>query len=152
MNSAAVAALISLFSLFTAIWGLRLRLQAASRGWKQEATMLRRRSMAMTAAGVPTDGRGNRLSTTGEIVPISDDEKKRWSSISDMDKSASYLAGLGLAETQKPAYAMGPQQTYETHQRQQQLHVQADAEETLDDRLALARRNSMDHAAAKRAS
>lgn len=101
--------------------------------------------MAMTAAGIPTDGRGNRLSSMGEVLPLSDDEKKRWSSVSDMDKNGAYLAGLGLGETQaqaqRPAYSA-----------QQQLPVQVDEEERLDDRLALARRNSIDHATLKRAS
>ena len=112
--------------------------------------------MAMTAAGVPTDGRGNRLSTTGEVVPISKDEKKRWSSVSDMDKNGAYLAGLGLAETQaqaqKPAYTAHGQAQQVYGGQAQQLPVQVDEEERLDDQLALARRNSMDHMALKRAS
>jgi hypothetical protein len=115
--------------------------------------------MAMTAAGIPTDGRGNRLSAMGEIVPISEDEKKRWSSVSDIDKHGAYLAGLGLAEsqTQRPVYASHAQQAPQTYNHKGQtqglpVNVKMDEEEQLDDQLTLARRNSMDHAALKRAS
>jgi hypothetical protein len=45
MSSTAVAAMISLLSLFTASLGLHLRLKQASAHWKQEATMVKRRSM-----------------------------------------------------------------------------------------------------------
>lgn len=105
--------------------------------------------MAMTAAGIPTDGRGNRLSSMGEVLPLSDDEKKRWSSVSDMDKNGAYLAGLGLGETQSQMQTQAQRPAYTA---QQQLPVQVDEEERLDDRLALARRNSIDHATLKRAS
>jgi len=43
--STAVAAVISLLSLFTASLGLHLRLKQASAHWKKEATMVKRRSM-----------------------------------------------------------------------------------------------------------
>ena len=41
--------MISLFALFTAGWGLHLRLRQAQANWKEEAVMVRRRSMAMLA-------------------------------------------------------------------------------------------------------
>lgn len=138
-GSAAVAALVSHFSLFAAVWGLRLRLQSAQKQWKQEAVMVRRRSMAMSAAGVQNDGRGNRLSVQGDIIPLSDDEKKRWSLASNNDMSSqshnSYMAGLGFAPQGKRSSA--------SH---------GDEEERLDDRLAAARRNSIEHATVQRAS
>ena len=117
--------------------------------------MLRRRSMAMTAAGVPTDGRGNRLSSVGDIIPITDDEKKRWSSVSsDVGKDGSYLTGLGLGSQSTDAQRQNRVYHAQGHQLNQRLPVQYDkeAEEHLDDRLELARRNSIDHAAIKRAS
>ena len=42
---------MSLFALFAAAWGLHLRLKAAQSHWKEEAVMVRRRSMALSAAG-----------------------------------------------------------------------------------------------------
>ncbi|ORX35982.1 hypothetical protein BD324DRAFT_570172, partial [Kockovaella imperatae] len=51
METTAVAALMSLLSFFFAIWGLHLRLRAAQKHWKEEAVMVRRRSMALSAQG-----------------------------------------------------------------------------------------------------
>ena len=48
MSSTAVAAVISLLSIFTASLGLHIRLKQASVHWKEEATMNRRRSMMST--------------------------------------------------------------------------------------------------------
>ncbi|WWC99714.1 hypothetical protein V866_006619 [Kwoniella sp. B9012] len=52
METTAVAAFISLLSLFFAIWGLHLRLKSAQKQWKEEAVMVRRRSMALCVNGV----------------------------------------------------------------------------------------------------
>lgn len=46
--STAVAAVISLLSIFTASLGLHIRLKQASAHWKEEASMNRRRSMMST--------------------------------------------------------------------------------------------------------
>ncbi|WRT64169.1 uncharacterized protein IL334_001098 [Kwoniella shivajii] len=52
METTAVASFISLLSLFTAVWGLHLRIRSAQAQWKEEAVMVRRRSMALCASGV----------------------------------------------------------------------------------------------------
>ncbi|WVW82342.1 hypothetical protein I302_104349 [Kwoniella bestiolae CBS 10118] len=52
METTAIASFISLLSLLFAIWGLHLRLTSAQKQWKQEAVMVRRRSMALCANGV----------------------------------------------------------------------------------------------------
>nr|XP_018267258.1 uncharacterized protein I303_01243 [Kwoniella dejecticola CBS 10117]OBR89416.1 hypothetical protein I303_01243 [Kwoniella dejecticola CBS 10117] len=52
MTTTAIASFISLLSLLFAIWGLHLRLRSAQIQWKDQAVMVRRRSMALTAAGV----------------------------------------------------------------------------------------------------
>ncbi|WWD17867.1 hypothetical protein CI109_102311 [Kwoniella shandongensis] len=51
METSAVAAVLSLLSLGLAVWGLHLRLRKAQANWKDEAIMVRRRSMALVATG-----------------------------------------------------------------------------------------------------
>ncbi|WWC66291.1 uncharacterized protein I206_100192 [Kwoniella pini CBS 10737] len=52
MTTTAITSFISLLSLIFAIWGLHLRLRSAQLQWKEQAIMVRRRSMALTAAGL----------------------------------------------------------------------------------------------------
>ena len=77
METTAVAALMSLFALFAAVWGLYLRLKKAQKGWKEEAVMVRRRSMALSAAALEAAGMGGmgpdgRLSSLGVQVEKGD--------------------------------------------------------------------------------
>lgn len=102
--STAVAAVISLLSLFTAALGLHIRLKQASAHWKEEATMVRRRSsmisnlenpIASVTAGTATGGgpndnggnkrwsnvpeytmHGQERSITGSMVKHSDEEER----------------------------------------------------------------------------
>ena len=80
-RSTAVAAVISLLSIFTASLGLHIRLKQASAHWKEEATMNRRRSMmstldnpmaSVTAAGVGAGTVEAKLERGGS---------KRWSNV-----------------------------------------------------------------------
>ena len=82
-HSTAVAALISLMSLFTAIWGLHLRLRAAQTQWKGEAVMVRRRSMALSAAAA---AEGRPLST----IEIEKAGGRRWSDAPDYNGSVAH--------------------------------------------------------------
>lgn len=139
--STAVAALISLFALFTAFWGLHLRLSSAQEAWKSEAVMVRRRSMALSASGIPHDGFGNRLSVNmpaGESSTAvgSDNLEKRWS-------NASYAGG----------YYNNPTGGVGVDRRSSVMKDGlGEEEERLDNELETARRNSREHAVVQRAS
>ena len=96
MVSTAVAALISLLSFFFAAWGLHLRLKSAQAHWKEEAVMLRRRSLAMSAAGIDAD------KITGQVRPPSSNSmNKRVSWMNDAD-SAEYTMNRGGSITKHP--------------------------------------------------
>ena len=134
--------MISLFALFTAFWGLHLRLTAAQAEWKKEAIMVRRRSMALSASGIPHDGMGNRLSVSmpaGESsTAVGSDTnaygEKRWSNQSG---AAGYYGAEPVgrrSSVMKDGVGM------------------EDEEERLEADLAMARRNSREHAILQRAS
>ncbi|WVF70481.1 hypothetical protein IAT40_005271 [Kwoniella sp. CBS 6097] len=82
METTAVAALFSLFSLFTAVWGLHLRLRGAQLHWKEEAVMVRRRSMALCASGAVKPDDAASLGGSIRVGGTNRDSKafeKRWS-------------------------------------------------------------------------
>lgn len=140
--STAVAALISLFSLFTAIWGLHLRLSKAQEDWKKEAVMVRRRSMAFSASGIPHDGMGNRLSVSmpaDSSTAVGSEAEKRWSSQSN--NVVNYYSGAGVE----------PGVVRRSSVMKDQMSL-SDEEERLESDLEVARRNSREHATLQRAS
>ena len=122
--STAVAALMSLLSLFTAAWGLHLRLAKAQKQWKEEAVMVRRRSMAMSAAGMMMSGDcgdGRPESRLGLGVDGQNGLSKRWSDAPEYQSQAGVGPRGSIVKVTLP-----------------------DEEETLDATLAQARRNSRD--------
>ena len=116
-GSTAVAALMSLLALFAAVWGLHLRLKDAQKHWKEEAVMVRRRSMAMS--GVNLD-QGGRVSTLGVDVEKNNGEK-RWSNAPEYGQTAASQADHRGSMIKDPIYG---------------------EEERLDQDLELAKRNS----------
>lgn len=73
--STAVAALLSLLSLGTAVWGLHLRLRNAQSHWREEAVMLRRRSMALFASGAVRPEDAAILGVTGNFLEKKDSQR-----------------------------------------------------------------------------
>lgn len=110
---------MSLFAFFAAMWGLHLRLKGAQAQWKEEAVMVRRRSMALSAAG----GMGDRLSSLG--VHVEKGGSSRWSDTPDYNNNGQVQgqAGYRGSMIKDPNYG---------------------EEERLDNELAAARRNSRD--------
>ncbi|EIW72771.1 hypothetical protein TREMEDRAFT_26328 [Tremella mesenterica DSM 1558] len=76
METTAVAAMISLFALFTAGWGLHLRLRQAQEQWKEEAVMVRRRSMAIASGQAvgSTSALGSEIGTVHRGSMVKDPE------------------------------------------------------------------------------
>ncbi|WVQ85558.1 hypothetical protein IAT38_007724 [Cryptococcus sp. DSM 104549] len=133
METTAVAAMMSLISLATAIWGLHLRLRQAQAHWRDEAIMVRRRSMALIATGAikPDDASINNLGVT--------DEKRgsrRWSSASDVPD---YTSGTGAANLQHRGSMV------KAGYHPERERGVGDEEEELDANLEQAKRNSLDH-------
>ena len=118
-RSTAVAALMSLLALFAAVWGLHLRLKDAQKHWKEEAVMVRRRSMAMSGVNVDHEGR---VSTLGVDVEKNNGDK-RWSNAPEYRQNATSQAGHRGSMIKDPNYG---------------------EEERLDEDLELAKRNSRD--------
>jgi hypothetical protein len=127
METTAVAALVSLFALFAAVWGLHLRLKAAQAQWKEEAVMVRRRSMALSAAGAAggnlhSDG----LSHVNSLGVNIDKEnaRDRWSDVPEYtNPNGNHAAGNRGSMIKDPYYG-------------EQERLEAD--------LELAKRNSRD--------
>ncbi|KAK4688002.1 hypothetical protein P7C73_g2118, partial [Tremellales sp. Uapishka_1] len=102
----AVAAMISLFSLFSAGWGLHLRLKRAQASWKEEAVMVRRRSMALSAAGVDINqingavdkGGNDRWSQSSRPESYRPSAYSRGSMVKEMDPEETLEAELELAK------------------------------------------------------
>jgi hypothetical protein len=118
-QSTAVAALMSLLALFAAVWGLHLRLKGAQRQWKEQAVMVRRRSLAMSGMNVDNEGRVSTLSVNGE----KNNGRGRWSDVPEYQQNATPQAGHRGSITKDPNYG---------------------DEERLDQDLELAKRNSRD--------
>ncbi|WVQ97437.1 hypothetical protein IAU59_004550 [Kwoniella sp. CBS 9459] len=98
METTAVAALFSLLSLFTAVWGLHLRLRGAQIQWKEEAVMVRRRSMALCASGAVRPDDAATLGGSIRVGGTNRDSKafeKRWS-ISTLGTAHGYNHGAGV--------------------------------------------------------
>lgn len=110
---------MSLLSLFTAVWGLHLRLTAAQSHWKEEAVMVRRRSMAFSQAAAE----GRPISTLG--VNVEKGGSSRWSDAPDYVNNGGIVGQTGY----RGSMIKDPQ--YED-------------EERLDAELMAARRNSRD--------
>lgn len=127
-HSTAVAAMLSLFSLFTAIWGLHLRLRSAQSQWKEEAVMVRRRSMALSAAGINPDKHEGPRGSTSTLGYNSDikNGSQRWSD------APHYPVASGFAKRSSMVKIMGE-------------------EERLEEELERARRNSRDQDMVRRA-
>ncbi|WVR05907.1 hypothetical protein IAU60_002933 [Kwoniella sp. DSM 27419] len=131
METTAVAAVMSLLSLFTAIWGLHLRLNDAQAKWKDEAVMVRRRSMALYANGNPATVDVENLGKTQGR----DEDKQRWSSDSSAVPDYTFSGGHGSAHARDP------------HQRTSIIkagYQRNPEEEHLDAKLEEAKRNSRD--------
>ncbi|ORY23198.1 hypothetical protein BCR39DRAFT_549724 [Naematelia encephala] len=153
METTAVAALMSLFSLFAAIWGLHLRVSKAQTQWKEEAVMVRRRSMAML-------GNSNSISNGGGVgnLPINLDVENGHVGIhSDPNQ-------LGMQREKNdstrwsdaPSYSAPQAQTQRFSIQKERLEENVhsgierggehdDEEERLDAELATAKRNSVIH-------
>lgn len=80
MGSTAVAAVISLLSIFTASLGLHLRLKQASAHWKEEASMNKRRSM-LSMADRPMATVEAKSMLGSEAASIGGDGKRRYSNV-----------------------------------------------------------------------
>ncbi|WVN85416.1 uncharacterized protein L203_100562 [Cryptococcus depauperatus CBS 7841] len=131
METTAVAAMLSLISLGTAVWGLHLRLRAAQAHWREEAVMVRRRSMALIASGAvrPEDAATLGVTDAG----LEKRGNSRWSTNSDIPD---YSAGnLGLAHRGSMVKA-----SYIPSNGRQP----GDEEEEIDAKLEEAKRNSME--------
>jgi hypothetical protein len=123
---------------------LHLRLSKAQEDWKKEAIMVRRRSMAFSASGIPHDGMGNRLSVSmpgnGESsTAVGSEAEKRWSS--QPNNVGNYYSNGGV----EPGVAR------RSSVMKDQMSL-SDEEERLESDLEVARRNSRDHATLQRAS
>ncbi|KAK8865944.1 hypothetical protein IAR55_001093 [Kwoniella newhampshirensis] len=92
METSAVAAVLSLLSLGLAIWGLHLRLREAQSHWKEEAIMVRRRSMALVATGAARPEDAPTLGVTEEGLEKEKRGSIRWSNSSIPD----YTSGANL--------------------------------------------------------
>ena len=103
---------MSLFSLGTAIWGLHLRLKAAQAHWKEEAVMVRRRSMALSAAGAI----GSQSTSIENALAGEKTRSRRWSEAAD----SYFPSGAPRASMLK----------------------EEEEEERLDNDIAMAKRNS----------
>jgi hypothetical protein len=109
--------MISLLALFAAVWGLHLRLKDAQEHWKEEAVMVRRRSMAMSGINVEEGGRVSSLSVDVE----KHNGGKRWSDAPEYRQEAPSQYDRRESMVKDPHH---------------------DEEERLDHDLELARRNS----------
>ncbi|WVQ70938.1 hypothetical protein IAR50_000463 [Cryptococcus sp. DSM 104548] len=138
METTAVAAVMSLLSLGTAVWGLHLRLRQAQSHWRDEAVMVRRRSMALFASGAVRPEAANTLASLGVTEGgVGKRSSKRWSSSSDVpgySQNGSVLQHRGsmVKATYSPGTDPEGQPTVE------------EEEEQIDAKLAEARRNSME--------
>ena len=115
MEVTAVAALMSLFAFALAIWGLHLRLKSAQKGWKEEAVMVRRKSMALSMAAA------NEL--RGGLGVHPEKNNGRWSEVPDYNQSNANLKSDRGSMIKDPIYG---------------------EEERLEAELELAKRNSRD--------
>jgi len=115
---------MSLFALFAAAWGLHLRLKDAQAHWKEEAVMVRRRSMALSAAGALGDESRSTLNSLGVHVEKGghNGTSARWSDVPEYNRGQA-IPGYRGSMVKDPNY---------------------DDEERLDRELNLAKRNSRD--------
>jgi hypothetical protein len=95
--------MISLFSLFTAGWGLHLRMKSAQAHWKEEAVMVRRRSMALVAAGAS----GSSTVAGSEAG----NDKARWSEVPEYNQNNSF--GRRGSMVKDPNINMGEEERLE---------------------------------------
>lgn len=134
METSAVAGMIGLISLFTAVWGLHLRLGQAQARWKDEAVMVRRRSMALMAHASQT---GDTQGLEGRLSQLGMNEKfgGRWSQGSQgngMVPAPGYSNGLGVNDGQPGRRASTAKFGYA-------------GDDMLEENLNIAKRNSRDH-------
>ncbi|WVO19911.1 uncharacterized protein IAS62_001201 [Cryptococcus decagattii] len=125
--SAAVAALLSLLSLGTAVWGLHLRPRSAQSHWREEAVMVCRRSMALFASGAVRPEDAATLGVAGIFLVKKDSQ--RWSTNSS--DVPSYTANSGALQHRDNGFKAGYQPDIETGE-----------EEEIDVKLEEAKRNS----------
>lgn len=130
METTAVAALLSLLSLGTAIWGLHLRLRGAQSHWREEAVMVRRRSMALFASGAVRPEDAATLGVTGDFLERKDSQ--RWSTNSS--DVPSYTANNGALQHRDNGFKAGYRPDIE----------ETGEEEEIDAKLEEAKRNSVD--------
>ncbi len=119
--STAVAALMSLLSLLLAVWGLHLRLRFAQAHWKEEAVMVRRRSMALSVAGGGGGGAavGSESNAVGQLGGVGEKNgSNRWSD--------------------------APESYYPSGAKRGSMAKEMGDEESLEAELEMARRNSRD--------
>lgn len=128
--STAVAALLSLLSLGTAIWGLHLRLRGAQSHWREEAVMVRRRSMALFASGAVRPEDAATLGVTGDFLERKDSQQ--WSTNSS--DVPSYIANNGALQHRDNGFKAGYRPDIE----------ETGEEEEIDAKLEEAKRNSVD--------
>ncbi|ODO07256.1 hypothetical protein L198_00835 [Cryptococcus wingfieldii CBS 7118] len=137
METTAVAAVMSLLSLGTAVWGLHLRLKQAQSHWRDEAVMVRRRSMALFASGAVRPEDANALASLGMTEgAVEKRGSKRWSSSSEVPGYPQSSNGLQHRGSMVKA-------TYSPETDPEALPA-GEEEEQIDAKLAEARRNSMD--------
>ncbi|ADV21062.1 hypothetical protein CNBC3860 [Cryptococcus gattii WM276] len=129
METTAVAALLSLLSLGTAVWGLHLRLRSAQSHWREEAVMVRRRSMALFASGAVHPEDAATLGVTGNFLKKKDSQ--RWSTNSS--DVPSYTANSGALQHRDNGFKAG-----------YQPDIKAGEKEEIDVKLEEAKRNSVD--------
>lgn len=129
METTAVAALLSLLSLGTAIRGLDLRLRGAQSHWREEAVMVRRRSMALLASGAARPEDAATLGVTGDFWERKDSQ--RWSTNSS--DVPSYTANNGALQHRDNELKTG-----------YRPDIERGEEEEIDVKLEEAKRNSVD--------
>jgi hypothetical protein len=82
--------MISLISLFTAGWGLHLRMSEAQSHWKEEAVMVCRRSMAFSAAHAAVGGAEGGAADSEGSGSV---EKLRWSNAPEYSSTTGSVSG-----------------------------------------------------------
>lgn len=127
--STAVVALLSLLSLGTAVWGLHLRLRSAQSHWREEAVMVRCRSMALFASGAVRPEDAATLGVAGNFLEKKDSQ--RWSTNSS--EVPSYTANSGALQHRDNGFKTG-----------YQPDIEAGEEEEIDVKLEEGKRNSID--------
>ncbi|XAO23241.1 hypothetical protein I312_102019 [Cryptococcus bacillisporus CA1280] len=125
----AVVALLSLLSLGTAVWGLHLRLRSAQSHWREEAVMVRCRSMALFASGAVRPEDAATLGVAGNFLEKKDSQ--RWSTNSS--EVPSYTANSGALQHRDNGFKTG-----------YQPDIEAGEEEEIDVKLEEGKRNSID--------